>query len=45
MLIVMKLFAEDQSELDSSELDSPMSSFSKLEEEPGFGVPLWLLVL
>ena len=34
MLIVIKLFAEDQSELDSRELDSPMSSSSELEEEP-----------
>ena len=34
MLIVIKLFAEDQSELDSPELDSPMSSSSELEEEP-----------
>ena len=36
MLIVVKLFAEDQSELDSPELDSqtPMSSSSELEEEP-----------
>ena len=34
MLIVIKLFAEDQSELDSRELDSPMSSFSQLEEGP-----------
>ena len=33
MLIVIKLFAEDQSELDSPELDSPMSSSSELEEE------------
>ena len=34
MLIVIKLFAEDQSALDSPELDSPMSSSSELEEEP-----------
>ena len=34
MLIVIKLFAEDQSELGSLELDSPMSSSSELEEEP-----------
>ena len=36
MLIVIKLFAEDQSELDSPELGSPtpMSSSSQLEEEP-----------
>ena len=45
MLIVIKLFAEDQSELDSPELDSPMSSSSELEEEPGLGVLLRLLVL
>ena len=32
--IVIKLFAEDQSELESPELDSPMSSSSELEEEP-----------
>ena len=44
MLIVIKLFAEGQSELDSPELDSPMSSSSELEEEQGLGVPLWLLV-
>ena len=34
MLIVIKLFAEDQSDLDSPELGSPMSSSSELEEEP-----------
>ena len=34
MLIVIKLFSEDQSEVDSPELDSPMSSSSELEEEP-----------
>ena len=34
MLIVIKLFAEDQSELDSPEVDSPMSSSFELEEEP-----------
>ena len=34
MLIVIKWFAEDQSEFDSPELDSPMSSSSELEEEP-----------
>ena len=34
MLIVIKLFAEDQSESDSPELDSPMSSSSELEEQP-----------
>ena len=34
MLIVIKLFAEDQSELDSPELDSPMPSSFELEEEP-----------
>ena len=34
MLIVIKLFAEDQSEFDSSELDSPTSSSSELEEQP-----------
>ena len=34
MLIVVKLFAVDQSEFDSPELDSPMSSSSELEEEP-----------
>ena len=33
MLIVIKLFAEDQSDLDSTELDSPMPSSSKTEEE------------
>ena len=33
MLIVIKLFAEDQSDLDSTELSSPMSSSSELEEE------------
>ena len=31
MLIVIKLFAEDQSEFDSPELDSPMSSSSELQ--------------
>ena len=31
MLIVIKLFAEDQSEFDSRELDSPMSSSSELQ--------------
>ena len=30
MLIVIKLFAEDQSEFDSPELDSPMSSSFEL---------------
>ena len=45
MLIVIKLFAKDQSELDSPELDSAMSSSCELEEEPGLGVPLRLLVL
>ena len=45
MLIVIKLFAEDQSELDSPELDSPLSSSSELEEEPELGLPLRLLVL
>ena len=36
MLIVIKLFAEDQSDLDSPKLGSPtpMSSSSELEEEP-----------
>ena len=34
MLLVIKLFAEDQSELDSPKLDSRMSSSSELEEEP-----------
>ena len=34
MLIVIKLFAEDQSDLDSPELNSPMSSSCELEEEP-----------
>ena len=36
MLIVIKLFAEDQSQLDSLELGSPkpMSSSFGLEEEP-----------
>ena len=34
MLIVIKLFAEDQSDLDSPELSSPMPSSSELEEEP-----------
>ena len=34
MLIVIKLFAEDQSDLDSTELGSPMPSSSELEEEP-----------
>ena len=36
MLLVIKLFAEDQSDLDSPELGSPtlMSSSSELEEEP-----------
>ena len=34
MLIVIKLFAEDQSEFNSPELDSPMSSSSELEEQP-----------
>ena len=34
MLIVIKLFAEDQSDLDSPELGSPMSSSSELEEKP-----------
>ena len=34
MLIVVKLFAKDQSEFDSPGLDSPMSSSSELEEEP-----------
>ena len=36
MLIVIKLFAEDQSDLDSPEPGSPtpMSSSSELEEEP-----------
>ena len=33
MLIVIKLFAEHQSEFDSSELDSTMSSSSQLEQE------------
>ena len=33
MLIVIKLFAKDQSDLDSPELGSPMSSSSELEEE------------
>ena len=33
MLIVIKLFAEDQSDLDSPELGSPMSSSSEPEEE------------
>ena len=31
MLIVIKLFAEDQSEFDSPELDSPMPSSSELQ--------------
>ena len=31
MLIVIKLSAEDQSEFDSPELDSPMSSSSELQ--------------
>ena len=31
MLIVIKLFAEHQSEFDSPELDSPMSSSSELQ--------------
>ena len=31
MLIVIKLFAEDQSEFDSPELDSPTSSSSELQ--------------
>ena len=34
MLIVIKLFAEDQSDLDSPELGSPMSSSFELDEEP-----------
>ena len=34
MLIVIKLFAEHQSEFDSAELDLPMSSSSELGEEP-----------
>ena len=34
MLIVVKLFAEDQSEFDSPELDSPMSASSEVQEEP-----------
>ena len=34
MLSVVKLFAKDQSEFDSPELDSPMSSSCELEEEP-----------
>ena len=34
MLIVIKLFAKDQSECDSPELDSPMPSSSEMEEKP-----------
>ena len=34
MLIVIEFFVKNQSELDSPELDSPLSSSSELEEEP-----------
>ena len=34
MLIVVKLFAEEELEFDSPEVGSPMSSSYELEEEP-----------
>ena len=34
MLIALEFFVKDQSELDSPELDSPLSSYSELGEEP-----------